>query len=121
MMRKTLLLLLTAFVASLANAASVNYSTELLYNTSGDGLMVVRQIVHSDGSVTIGDYRGDMVIPELVNGVKVVAIDAGTFKDCTDLTGISIPSSVVYSGQGAFYGCTSLKKLRLEDSDQELT
>lgn len=121
MMRKTLLFLLTAFVASIANAASVNYSTELLYNTSGDGLMVVRQIEHSDGSVTIGDYRGDMVIPELVNGVKVVAIDAGAFKDCTDLTGISIPSSVVYSGPGAFYGCTSLKKLRLEDSDQELT
>ncbi len=119
-MRKSLFLLFFAIVATVVKAENVNYSTELLYNPSGDGLMVVRKIVHSDGSVTIGDYKGDMVIPEMVNGVKVVAIDAGTFKDCTDLTGISIPGSVVYSGPGAFYGCTSLKKLRLEDSDQEL-
>ena len=119
-MRKTLLLLLFAFVATIMNAETVNYSTELLYNSSGDGLVVVRQITHPDGSVTIGDYQGDIVIPEMVNGMKVVAIDAGAFKDCTDLTGISIPATVTYSGPEAFYGCTSLKKLRLEDSDKEI-
>lgn len=119
-MKKILLPLLFAFVATVLNAENINYSTELLYDSSGDGLMVVHQIVNSDGSVTIGDYQGDMVIPETVNGVKVVAIDNGAFKNCTELTGISIPGSVVYSGSGAFYGCTSLKKLRLEDSDEEI-
>ncbi len=111
---------LFALMATAVNAEKVNYSTELLYDSYGEGLMVVRQTINPDGSITIGDYQGDMVIPETVNGMKVIAIDDGTFKDCTDLTGISIPGSVIYSGAGAFYGCTSLKKLRLEDSDQEL-
>ena len=50
-----------------------------------------------------------MVIPESVNGVKVVAIEDGAFKNCTELTGISIPGSVVYSGSGHFMAAPLLK------------
>ena len=119
-MKKILLLLSLTLVATVVKAQQTTYSQELLYRPYGDNLMVVPVITNADGSQIIGDYKGAMVIPETVEGKTVVAIDAFTFKNCTELTEITIPSTVTLSGKQAFYGCSSLKKLTLEDSDEEI-
>lgn len=123
-MKKPLLLFSFALTAIVTSAQTIEYSQELLYSPYGDGLMVVRQVTHDgpnhETKTIVGDYKGIIVIPETVEGIDVVAIDDYAFKDCKELTEITIPASVTRSGIQAFYGCTSLKKLRLEDSDEEI-
>lgn len=123
-MKKTLLLFSFALAATVVNSQTIEYSSELLYEPSGDGVMVVRQIIQDgpghETKTIIGDYKGAMVIPETVSGTKVVAIGDFAFKDCHELTAITIPASVIQSGKQAFYGCKSLKTLTLEDSDAEI-
>lgn len=58
----------------------------------------------TDYSTIIG-YGGedkDLVIPEMVNGVKVTTIASSAFASC-GLTSVVIPDSVTYIGSSAFY------------------
>lgn len=69
-------------------------------------------------------YEGNVVIPSLVEygGFKysVTTIADRCFKNCTQLEGVNIPSSVIFIRKDCFEGCTSLKKLVLMDSDQSI-
>ncbi len=51
----------------------------------------------------------EVVIPESIDGVPVTAIGASAFRDCTNLTSITIPNSVTSIGELTFYGCSSLQ------------
>ncbi len=57
-------------------------------------------------------YSGNVVIPETVtyNGTmyKVIAIGIRAFYECSDLTQVTIPNSVVEIDDQAFYNCSSL-------------
>ena len=57
-------------------------------------------------------YRGNVTIPAtfFYNGIEhtVKNIGDNAFKDCTEITGISIPSTVTMIGNASFYGCTAL-------------
>jgi len=63
---------------------------------------------------------GELVIPETVNGLPVVAIAQDAFTDRRNLTSITIPDSVTYIGDGAFpysYGAYSqLEYNRYDDA-----
>lgn len=123
-MKKKLLLLSFLITAMLTGAQTTEYSRELLYAPCDGGLKVVPQITEQlsdeETLTVIGDYQGAIVIPDTVDGLSVVAIDDFAFKNCRELTEITIPASVTLSGKQAFYGCSSLKKLTLEDSDEEI-
>ena len=45
----------------------------------------------------------------------------GTFQDCRGLTSFSIPNSVGSIGSDAFYGCTGLKELIIQDGNSPLS
>lgn len=89
-----------------------------------DGLKF--SIIQSDGSNEValekktGGYAGDIIIPETVSyqetTYSVTQIEGFCFAQCTNLTSVSIPQSVIYVGLNAFYGCSGLKKLTLVDS-----
>ncbi len=74
----------------------------------------------------VGDYavcRGmgtatntDIVIASTYQGKPVARIGDGAFSDCTSLTSVSIPDSVITIGKGAFYGCTNLASVSIPDS-----
>lgn len=55
------------------------------------------------------DYAGDVIIPERVeyNGstYPVTSITYDAFKDCPNLTSITIPNSITNIGSEAFYYC----------------
>lgn len=53
-------------------------------------------------------------IPERYNGKAVAAIAPDAFKDC-QFTNFTIPGSIKTIGQGAFQGCTALKKLTVKE------
>ena len=64
-----------------------------------------------NGTVTITKYTGpggDVVIPDTIAGLPVTSIGDCAFCNCTGLTSIVIPDSVISIGMGAFSGCTGL-------------
>ncbi len=58
------------------------------------------------------DARGEITIPDNINGVTVNIIAEEAFKDCTGITAVTIPESVLKVNEYAFSGCTSLKTVK---------
>lgn len=57
---------------------------------------------------TITGYEGEITeaaIPAEIEGVKVVTIGHGAFKNCQTLSSITIPEGVTAIGDNVFYGC----------------
>ena len=66
-------------------------------------------------------YSGDIIIPEKVKGndgveYVVTSFDEDCFKDCRDLTSITIPSSVTSLGKSCFLGCYNLTSITIPSS-----
>lgn len=57
------------------------------------------------------DYIGNLVIPEYIEGAKVIEIRPNAFEGCLNLTGIDIPENVDIIGSRAFADCFSLKSV----------
>ena len=71
-----------------------------------------------DGVVYIGKvaYLGKNVSGEVNIKASTVSISNNAFKDCTNLTSITIPNSVTYIGSYTFYGCTGLISIEIPNS-----
>ena len=72
-----------------------------------------------DDTVAIALYKGnggEVVVPEEVDGKKVVSIWGSAFKDCESLKSIEIPDSVEYIGESTFSGCKNLTTVKLPNS-----
>ena len=69
-----------------------------------------------------GDYSGDIIIiPEKVKGndgveYVVTSLGASSFKGCSGLTSITIPSSVTSLGASSFKGCSGLTSITIPSS-----
>lgn len=65
----------------------------------------------SDGTYSItscnSNISGNVIIPEVYNGVAITQIGDEAFANRTAITSITIPKSIVYIGSYAFYGCTT--------------
>ena len=69
-------------------------------------------------------YEGDekilsennIVIPDIINGVEVTAIDDSVFADCYNLKSIVIPNTVTEISLDCFQNCRSLKEIILPES-----
>ena len=55
-------------------------------------------------------------IQKEVDGYKVDGINPAAFENCTNLTSVTIPSSVTYIGISAFNGCSSLASVTIPES-----
>ena len=70
---------------------------------------------------TDGKYSGDIIIPEKVKGNDgveyiVASLGASSFKGCSGLTSITIPSSVTSLGDYCFDGCSGLTSITIPSS-----
>ena len=78
-------------------------------------------------------YSGEITIPRIVyceaygnygghfmKACQVTEIGEGAFRDCTGLTGVSLPVSVNTIGKNAFYGCSSLTRVNLNSGLQTI-
>ena len=68
----------------------------------------------------IKKYSGDIVIPESITikniNYRVTIIDNYAFKNCSELTSVSIPNSVILIGREAFSGCSGLTSVTIPNS-----
>ncbi len=86
------------------------------YVTYNDGTLNYE--VNNDGkSLTVTgfekDISGALSIPSLYKDLPVCEILYDAFKDCTEITSVSIPSTVKTIGDGAFLNCKSLTGVSL--------
>jgi len=77
-------------------------SNGLIYETNGSGGIVITGVTSSV------DYS-NVVIPETINGKKVVEIGSNAFKE-TDIEKLTVGSNVTKIGSHAFYNCYKLKE-----------
>lgn len=70
---------------------------------------------------TDGKYSGDIIVPEKFKGddgveYSVKYIEDNCFNGCSELTSITIPSSVTHLPSRCFFGCSSLTSVTLPSS-----
>lgn len=76
---------------------------------------VLRPINDGTEYEVVGDskatLKGKLLIPGEYDGKKVTRIAQDAFKNCTELTGVVIPSTVKIISRNAFRGCANLKRV----------
>ena len=65
-----------------------------------------------------GPDSGEVVIPKTIGGYEVKKISDGAFQNCTGITSIVIPDSVISIGVSAFSGCTSLAEITVSPDNK---
>ncbi len=110
------------FFRSPAACAILSFSCMLGQPLLADGVFAQFTYTEDETSVTITDYPEDATgpakIPPTIAGKPVTAIGAGAFRNCTEITKVTIPGSVVTIGNSAFEFCESIKSVKLEEGLQ---
>ena len=87
-----------------------------------DGIYYDISAYTKQATVISGDnkYTGQIAIPETIKHedvtYDVTSVGNRAFKDCPNITSVTIPNKVSYVGQRAFEGCTSLTSVTLPNS-----
>lgn len=89
-----------------------NYSFE--YGTNEDGNFEILGCVYS------GADSVSIVIPSEIENRPVTGIAADAFKSMTAMTSVTIPDSIKYIGDFAFYCCTGLTSITVPNSVTEI-
>lgn len=77
--------------------------------------------VNDDGTCTITSghefsMNGDISIPSKIDGYEVTCIGESAFSDCTSLTSVIIPESVIEIGNRAFFNCNNVESISIPES-----
>lgn len=74
---------------------------------------------HNDGIMVLGVTNTgikDLTIPNLINGYTVTAIGPNAFRNCFNLTYVTLPNTLIYINKYAFANCVSLQTIVIPDS-----
>ena len=85
-------------------------------NANGEPVQIYTYSLDSAGFATITGYSGNasaLIIPQTVDGHKVVAIGNGAFSGKLGIRSVSFPDTVTTIGADAFNGCTNLSAVQL--------
>lgn len=66
------------------------------------------------------DASGTVVVPEKIEGKKVVSIAKRAFYNCNKLKNIQLPDTVTQIDEEAFFGCSSISSFNMPDSVNKL-
>ncbi len=120
-MNKTIIKILLTMFMSMTGAKAYAYNLAV---ENADGVTIYynfynysRELEVTYASSSKDNYSGNVVIPESVeyngNTYPVTSIGDWAFYDCSGLTSITIPNSLIYIGSYAFDGCKSLTSVKV--------
>lgn len=107
-----------------ANAFAFDITVEnsqgmkMYYNYTQDGREL--EVTNNNSDSRKGSYAGVVIIPEEVvymnRARKVTSIGEEAFKNCSDMTSVTIPKTVTLIGHNAFKWCTGLTSITIPGS-----
>ena len=115
----------TSSVEKKVNLPQLDSQPTVIPQTSGtdavQGQMTSGNFYYADvdGGVSITGYFGSdakVIIPDTLDGKKVVEIGSNAFYRCKTLTDLTIPDKITTIGSGAFVYCDKLVNLTLGNS-----
>ena len=106
----TILMMLSCSLLGFAQFTGIITDEQGVQYVNDNGIETCHVCGHAE------NYSAEIVIPETIEGRRVTSIGQYAFRDCTDLTSITIPSSVTEIGPEAFRGCTVLTQLSIPSS-----
>ena len=59
---------------------------------------------------------GELIIPDFINGYRVIGIVDYAFRNCQNISSVVIPPSIDKIREGTFYGCTQLTSVSIPNS-----
>lgn len=59
------------------------------------------------------DAAGAIEVPSTLGGYDVTGTERGAFRDCTGITRVTLPDTIVRIGVGSFNGCSSLEEINI--------
>ncbi len=105
--------LIIFIISSYADSPTSSSPKYFSYTTSGTPLTAT--ITGLSSAWTNAGEPGNISIPSIINGYLVISIGNSAFFYCTNLTSITIPSSVLGIGDFAFGNCTRLTSITLSE------
>ena len=94
-----------------------------VYSPSGGKVAVIGGIKyllyakHKTAKVLKNNYEGNIVIPQIVsykgNEFQITSLEDSCFKNCSNLTSITLPEGITSLGEYCFRGCSSLTSITL--------
>ena len=94
-----------------------------VYSPSGGKVAVIGGIKyllyakHKTAKVLKNNYEGNIVIPQIVsykgNEFQITSLEDSCFKNCSNLTSITLPEGITSLGEYCFSGCSSLTSITL--------
>ncbi len=104
------IMMLLMLAAALPAARAYNFVSDGIYYDITGGSPNTVAVTYATGSYN--SYSGEVSIPSTVtyNGTHytVTAIGNNAFRNCSNLTGVTIPGTVTSIGEYAFYSCGRL-------------
>ncbi|MDE6201227.1 MAG: leucine-rich repeat domain-containing protein [Clostridiales bacterium] len=63
---------------------------------------------------------GDIVLPQTYNGLPVTEIGGSAFRDCSDITSVTIPAGCITISTSVFLRCVNLERVIIPDTMAEI-
>jgi hypothetical protein len=80
------------------------------YTTENDKITLVKYV----------GPGGDVTIPSEINGQPVARIGNNAFDNCTNVTSVTIPDSIISVGEWAFVGCSNLTSVAIPNGVKDI-
>ena len=81
-----------------------------------ESFLVTGFAINASGTIT--DYTGsdtEVVVPSMINGIRVKRIGSSAFYGCKNIKSITLPEGVTSIGNDTFYNCSSLTSITLPE------